>query len=148
MELQELKINVYDFLDEDEIKDIVVQEFKNSIRRELNSHEFERHMSNITYLDVYEEVDKITPNYKETIAEKVVETISKDIGTYIIFRNDDAYGNKKSIGQKILDELVVENKEKIKVEVEKVLNKFYEEDLYYSIQENIERVVADILGKK
>lgn len=126
-----MDIKITDYLDEQEIKDIVSDEFRVQIRSHFKDEEnAKRLLSNLAYNIVIEEVNKIVPNYEEVLITKVAELINKKDLTYHVF-DFDTYGSGKarSLGAKILEQTVRENTDLIKSKVvEGIQNKDYSEE--------------------
>lgn len=91
-----LKINIHDYLSDNEIKRIVEDELRERIREMFrNESESQRLLSNLSYHIVYDEIDKVIPNSRNLVQEKTM-TILKDIKNYQVFR-DRSYGSKASL---------------------------------------------------
>lgn len=124
-----MEINIKDYLTESEIKEIVIDEFRNSLRNHLRDEkEVTRIISNAPYYKLYEVVDENLPDgYKETIKNKVTELINS-IDSYHVFRYDYTTRKAENIGSRIVEEAIVDNKELIKENVQKVINN--SDDIY------------------
>lgn len=126
-----MEINITDYLDKEEIKEIVSDELRQQIKLHFKNEEnAKRLLSNLAYEIVTEEVNKIVPNYEETLIAKVAELINKKDLTYHIFDFDTYGGGKaRSLGARILEQTVRENTELIKSKmVEGIQNRDYSEE--------------------
>lgn len=151
--MKEITINIQDYLSDDELKQIVIEETRNNIRYLLKDEKnASRILSNLSYNIVYDEIDKIIPESRELVIKQTMGVLN-DIKSYSVFR-DNNYGGTKSIGQQILDGCVLGNKDLINEKVkETITNKDYSEEIWRKFEElgetfidNIYTIVA--LGRK
>lgn len=142
-----MEINIIDYLSQEEIKEIVSDELRVQIRQHFKNEENARRLlSNLTYQIVTDEVDKIVPNHKEELVSKVVELISKKDLSYHLF-DFDTYGSGKarSLGAKIMEEAVRENKQLIKDKVvETIQNRDYNDDAWNKFENLAETFTSNI----
>lgn len=132
-----MEIKIENYLDETEIKEIVENELRIQIRQHFKNEENARRLtSNIAYEIVTDEVNKIIPNYEQELINKVVELLSKKDLTYHIFDFDTYGGGKaRSLGAKIMEEAVRENKQLIKDKVvEGIQNRDYSEEAMIKLE--------------
>lgn len=121
----ELKIDVNDYLSEEEQKDVVREAFLVATRSLfMKEDNVERVLSNIAFKALSKEVDTLMPNYKK----KMVENLDKfflrsDNLAYHIFHSASDYSGK-SVGQKILDEAVQARKGQIEEKVQQAVDEF------------------------
>lgn len=132
-----MEIKIEDYLDQEEIKGIVVDELRNQVRLHFKNEENARRLlSNLAYQMVTDEVDKIVPNYQEELITKVAKLINeKDLGYHLF--NFDTYGNgaARSLGAKIIEETVRENRQLIKDRViEGIQNRDYSEEAMIKLE--------------
>lgn len=148
----ELTIKISDYLTEDEIKNMVEQTVASEIRQEvsrlINKQDFGRILSNCAWFMVFDEVDKtLVESAKKTIIRQVLEIIS-DIKSYNIFRRKTNY-DEASVGQKIIEESVLENRKLINEKVVETISLLDPESLNDDLNNIIYKVVEDrIMGKK
>lgn len=125
-----MEINIKDYLTESEIKEIIIDEFRSSLRNHLKDEKtVTRIISNAPYYKLYEVVDENLPEgYKEAIKNKVTELIA-DLSSYSVFRYSYLDDRKpESLGSKIIESTVKENENLIKENVQKVINN--SDDIY------------------
>ena len=114
------EIKVDDYLTEDEIKNIVIDEVRSSVRSrsEENLTRIIKNASHYWFHDIVSEV--MGENFNEKIEEQVKEILSK-VSSYTIIR-DGSYGEKPSKAYLLIQEYVekhksiLENRVKEKIE--------------------------------
>ena len=144
-----MEINITDYLDHQEIKEIVEDELRNQIRNFFSGNEknAQRLLSNLSYAIVSEEVEKIIPNYQQELVEKVISIIKdKDSVKYKLF-DFDTYnsGREKSLGAKIVEKTIKENEQLIKDKViETIQNADYTEEAFLKFEHLAENFTSNI----
>jgi hypothetical protein len=140
-----MEINISEYLSHDEIKDIVTDELRNQIRNHFNGEqESERLLSNLAHEFVFNEIEKISPNYKSQVIEKVESILSKDL-TFYIFRNHYSTNAPQSFASKLIDQTVKENIELFKSKIiSDILAKDYTEDSLCKFQNLAENFTSNI----
>jgi len=69
-----MEIEIEDYLSKDEIKSIVEQELRSSIRSKLSHEEdVQRIFSNLCYRTIFKYIDEIVPNSKGIIQKKTLK---------------------------------------------------------------------------
>ena len=114
------EIKVDDYLTEDEIKDIVIDEVRSSVRsrNEENLTRIIKNASHYWFHDIVSEV--MGENFNEKIEEQVKEILSK-VSSYTII-HDGSYGEKPSKAYLLIQEYaekhksILENRVKEKIE--------------------------------
>ena len=144
----ELKMNVFDYLSQEEIKEIIIEEVKSSVREHVNTmfkneDEIARILTNSSYSCVQSEVDKLIPDYKDKIAIGVKTIVDGNNYHYEVFNHDD-WTNKDSLGLKYLNEVVNSNKDKIKERVETAISEY---DVTKLIENSFGDTVNNVAGK-
>ena len=65
-------INFKDYLSEEEIKEIVIDELRKETRKHFcNEKEFTRILTNISYYELWKKIEEEVPNSQDIIKEKV-----------------------------------------------------------------------------
>lgn len=83
----EIKINIEDYLDKEEIKELISYEISKSAKNDA-----ERILSNTAYSVVFDAVDKALDNKaKDIIKEKTLDIIN-NLSDFCLFRRADAWG--------------------------------------------------------
>ena len=130
-----MDINIKDYLSNDEIKEIVVDELRNQIKDHFKDEDrAARLLSNFSYKLIYDEIDKTIPNSRQLIESKTKE-ILLDIKSYSVFRNS-SYGQTPSPAHKIMEQAVTDNKDLINGKVkETIINKDYSEEIWNKFED-------------
>lgn len=125
----EININIEDYLDRDEIKDIIKNQIRYIVERDA-----ERLLTNSAYYVVFKAVDEaLDNNAKELIKQKAIEVIN-NLSEFSVFRKRDTWDRENSIAYDILQEAVKENSNLIKQKVrEAIENRDYERDIQNSM---------------
>ncbi len=129
----EIKINVDDYLNDEDKKEIASDAFRRQIEQNLieklkdkksNYDNYERVISNSIHHFLEEKIDSILDcDTNEMIKENVLKTIKKSDYSYSLFRTKNAWEKEDSPAQKIVKEAIESHKE---VMTEKIHNKLNE----------------------
>ena len=143
-----MEINITDYLDHQEIKEIAQDEVRVQIREHFKNEEnAKRLLSNIAYHVVSEEVNKIVPNYEQELIDKVVSLIrdKKSVGFTLFDFDTYGSGRSKSLGAKIVEQTVQENQQLIKDKViETIQNADYTEEAFIKFEHLAENFTSNI----
>lgn len=143
-----MNINIKDYVSEEEIKDIIGDEIRRSVRYHMNTEaELSRIITNISYKELWKQIELEVPNCEKTLKEKTIERI-RNISDYDIFRRKDAYGAEDSLATKLIDECVKENKNIINDKVKNIFNELSNSDLKYDIQGILEEYIEKLFEKE
>ena len=133
----EMQIRVEDYLSKEEITEMIRYRLDDVIRKDS-----ERILSNTAYGVVFEAVDKaLDGQMQETIKAKVVEIIN-ELSDFNVFRMKDAWGNPETVGTKILNEAIEENRQAIKEKVKEAVDGY---NISSQIEVRLEDSLEDIL---
>jgi hypothetical protein len=133
----EIKINVEDYLDKEEIKELISYEISKSAKNDA-----ERILSNTAYGVVFDAVDKALDNKaKDIIKEKVLDCIN-NLSEFDVFRRANAWDKESSVGQEIVDNALVDNTSEIYGRVKSAIDSI---NIEGKIEEKIEDSLEDIL---
>ena len=122
-----MDINILDYLNEEEIKDICKDEIRSHVRETFKEKDLQRIISNSAYYKAFGIVDDSLPDgYEKTVVENV-EKILKESTGFCLFRKADRF-NEASPAQKIVDNAVQKNKEIIESNVTKTITTYFTED--------------------
>ena len=137
----EIKINVEDYLDKEEIKELISYEISKSAKNDA-----ERILSNTAYAVVFEAVDKALDNKaKDIIKEKTLDIINK-LSDFCLFRRADAWGGKASVGQEVVDKALVDNTATIYKRVESIIAELNIEDrITQRVDDSLEDILLTVL---
>ncbi len=123
-----MEVNVRDYISESEMKSIVVEEFRASVRKHLSvEKQFERILSNVGHHTVYKVIDEELNNNKssiDAIKDQVHKILDNGISEYSIFRVRSAWGDPESLGQTLLNEAVAANKQLVNYKVVEAIEKY------------------------
>lgn len=119
-----MEINIMDYLSEKEIGECIKEELKKQISNYINKVGVDTFISNISYINVFKKIDEEIPDFEIQIKEKV-KNIIENLSEYCVFKEKTVF-EKESVGQKLLNNAVEENKnilnEKV-IEIYKGLSK-------------------------
>lgn len=141
-----MEIKIENYLNHEEIKEVVVDELRNQIRKHFNDEKnAERLLINLSHQIVSDEVEKITPNYKEKIVGKVNELINEKDLSYHLYNFHYNTHKAVSLGAKIIEEAVSENKQLIKDKVlDGIINKDYSDEAWSKFESLAEDFTSNI----
>lgn len=142
-----MEINFTDYLSQGQIEEICNDELRNQIRSYFrDENNANRLISNLSYQIMRDEIEKITPNYEKIIAEKVASLISeKDLSFHLFDFDSYGSGRNKSLGAKIYERTVEENKEIIKSRiVECIKKKDFSEEIFSKFESLSENFMGNI----
>lgn len=136
-----MEIDIKDYLSDSEIKKIVSDELREQVKKMFNNESnATRILSNMAYSIIQEEVDKIVPNHKDLIVKKTAELIKGKDFSHHVFNYKFSDGKPHSLGAKIIDETVMENKQLIK---DLVVKSFHEKDYSEDVSCKFEKLAED-----
>lgn len=132
METQ-VKINIDDYLSEEEKKEIAIDVFRNQVKTQLfksidgtvqSDSEVQRVIGNISYEIVFNEVQKYIPDAKKMVKDKVSKILKEKDFSYYIFRKKDAWDKEESLAITYLNQEVKSNEEMFKARIKKEMEEF------------------------
>ena len=141
-----MEIRIENYLDEDEIKQIVKEELRDEIKKEIRNNGVDRVISNIGYHHVFEIMNKEIDGYEEQV-KKQVKKVIEGLTSYSVFRKKDLYDHEDSLGQKYLEKSIEENKNIINNKVVQILNELGENDISFEIIAIIEDKLNNLFCK-
>ena len=103
-----MEINIMDYLSEKEIGECIKEELKKQISNYINKVGVDTFISNISYINVFKKIDEEIPDFEIQIKEKV-KNIIENLSDYCVFKEKSVF-EKESLGQKLLNNAVEENK--------------------------------------
>lgn len=145
----EVKINIEDYLSEEDIKEECRDYLRYSIEHYLsNESDFERIMSNISYRIVHKAVDEcFNQDLSNILTGKVIDVINGLSGYNIFRRKDNIVDRDDTVGQKILDAAVKNNKDLIDLKVKETIKNFDYDYIASNIQDYIyDAIIESIRG--
>lgn len=143
-----MEIKIEDYLDDNEIKDIIIYEFRESLKKHFTyEREIERILTNLSYNIVWSMVDKhFKYNASELIRNKVIDLIN-DLSEFSVFRQKDAWGKEDSIAYNELQKAMNNNKDLIQKKVKDVINNYDYSSALTKNSDWFTEVIVDALRK-
>lgn len=143
-----MNINIKDYVNEEEIKDIIKDEIRKIVRYNMNTEaELSRIITNISYKELWKQIELEVPNCEQLLKQKTIERI-RELSSYDIFRRKDFYGTEDSLAIKLIDECVKENKNIINDKIKNIFNELSNSDLKYDIQCILEEYIENLFKKE
>lgn len=143
-----MEIKIEDYLSDGDIKEILQDELRVQVRNHFSNEEnAKRLLSNLAYHIVKEEINKIVPNYEEDLIKKVSKLIQdkNSLGFNLFDFDSWGAGRNKSLGAKIVEQTVEENRQLIKDKViEAIQNKDYSEEALLKLESLGEEFIGNI----
>lgn len=134
-----MNVNIEDYLNESEIKDIVIQEFRSHIQVHFKKEsDMQRILTNTAYLTIYKELNEITDNEAERIIKsKLNELLAKDLYFGEVFKCKDVWDKDESKAFKILMNAVEENKALLSEKVKSCIHNLPKKDIQPTIKDAV-----------
>ena len=145
-----MEIKIENYLSEDEIKNICIEELRNSFKNCFKGEgDRNRIISNITYEIAFDIIDKeLDDDLHKIIKEQVKNKILK-IDSFSLFHKEDLWGNPASVGQVLLDNAMEESKSLIKEMLEKRIREHdYKECVDDYFMETLKEIIVEKLEGK
>lgn len=145
-----IKINIDDYLSEDEKKELVIDTFKEQVRIELfksrtgtiqSDSEIQRIIGNITSQIVMNEVQKYIPECEQMIKEKTIEALNKDNYAYYVFKKKDAWDKEESLAVSYMNETIRDCKQIFQERIKETIENY---DLSNDIAEQISKEFSEM----
>lgn len=142
-------INIDNYLTEEEQKDIIISEFQNAVRQIIHKNgdngiekQVERIIGNCALHTITEMFNK---HYNSDIENIIIRHVNKVLAdgslTYHIFHKKDVWDNDESVGTKILEKAVLNNKGVIEQRVAECIEN-------YNISETLENVIVSAIENR
>lgn len=142
----ETTINIDNYLTDEEQKDIIISEFRSSVRQIICKNgdngieqQVERILGNCVLHTITEMFNKhYNSDIENIIIKHVNKTLAENNLTYHIFHKKDVWGNDDSVGTKILEKAVLNNKDVIEQRVAECIEN-------YNISKSLEDVIVSAI---
>ena len=135
-----MEINFDEYVSFEERQEIVREVFKQHCLEKLKQ-DHERIFSNSAYDAVFNMVnDQFDGKAAEMVAKKTKEVI-ETLTTYTVFKTKDHWDKSESVGLKILNEALAENKGLLKEKVTKLIEAMDEDELTQTVIEQAREVI-------
>lgn len=139
-----MEINIKDYLNDDEIKEIAKEEVRVRLRQTIQDNDFDRILTNTAYKQVFKMVDEHFDGGLVDILSEKTKQIIEDLSGYSVFRRKDMWGKEDSKAYTYLQEAVEEHKGVLFNKVETILKNVDVED----IQDRIIDLIYDVIERK
>lgn len=150
----EIKINIENYLSEEEIKEICKDAIRSVIASQYrNEVETKRLISNLSYEILFDQISEtINQDASELVRKNVIEILGdKSAYRYLVFRRKDCVSNTDSKACIILDEVVEGAKDVIKEKVLEVISKYdfgNSREICDRIQDCFNEIIEERIFKK
>ncbi len=138
-----MNIELTDYLSDEEIKDIIKEEFRNEVQKNIQKNGISTLIANIGYKNVFNIINNEIPKYENQVKEKTKEVI-ENLSSYCVFREKDFINKEDSLGQKYLEEAIEDNKTIINQKVVDIFNELGKQDISYEISSIIEDKINEM----
>lgn len=138
-----MNIELTDYLSDKEIKDIIKEEFRNEVQRNIQKNGISTLIANIGYENVFNIINNEIPEYENQVKEKTKEVI-ENLSSYCVFRKKDLIDKEDSLGQKYLEEAIRDNKNIINKKVVDIFNELGKQNISYEISSIIEDKINEM----
>jgi hypothetical protein len=143
------EINIEDYLSNEEMKEIAIEEFRSIVRAKIEGikpdkriQDYERIISNSVYYYLETEIDKLLgTDTQELIKQGVKKVLTSKDFSFSIFREKDAWRSEPSQAQKFFNEAVIDNKPIIQEKVRQAIDDYDFTDIHENIKEYILEVI-------
>ena len=116
-----MRINIEEYLTEEEMKEIAQQEFRKHISHQ-SKESLERIINNSAYQVVWSAVDESLDGEAKGILKKKVIEIIGDMSAFNVFATPNAWDRKENMAHSILVQTVKDNYEHLAIQVKNQLN--------------------------
>ncbi len=148
-----IEININDYLSEEEKKELVIQTFKETVKRELldgksdntiqSDSEIQRVIGNISHHIVMKEMQTYIPEFEQMIKDKVRKTLTTSDLKYEIFKVKNAWDSQESLAVTYLNETVKNCKETFQNRIKETIENY---DLSKTITDEVSAVFDEMAG--
>lgn len=129
-----MEINIEDYMNEDEMKIIVENEFRDRIREYFLENKLSDLIYSLCNKEIYRIIEEEISDFEEEI-KKTIPSVIERISAFDIFKSKDDFMNSKdSIGQRILERAVMKNRDMIEQKVKNIFSELSKEDIAAEIE--------------
>lgn len=140
------EIDFGEYLSEDERRAIVVDEYRQAVRRAVaTKNDVERFVGNVAYGSISDLVDEaLGEDAAQVIADKVA-TIIRNLTAYTVFQRADRFTrDKDSAAQVLLDQAVNDNKGMIVKRVKRIINEVGQSEVRWALKEAVDNAFNNL----
>ena len=147
--MEELNVNIGDYISEERIKEIVEEEFRSAVRRHFyKESETARILSNVSYEIALKAVIEATGKAKEEIEEILTKRVKEVLEDgkevrFEIFRSSE-YGDAEGPARPILRKVVAESEGLIREVVEKNIREYD----FAAVKDGIRDMVYEVIEER
>ena len=152
--MEEIKINVnlFDYLAPERVQAIVIEEFRNTVRRFMHKEiDLERILTNVSYDIVFNKIAEVTKKseaeLEKTLTEKVIKGLDVESIKYQIFRGADSYCGE-GVANPLLRKIVAESEGLMKETVEKAIKDYNFTNVKDAMLDMVYQVIEEKLFSK
>ena len=140
-----MEIDVKEYLSEEDMKRIAEDAWREQCHAKFITDK-ERILSNTAYQIVYRLVDEhFNENLEQILRDKVIKIIN-EMSAFNVFKQKDVWGKEESVATKLMNQVVVENKDLLTSVVQKqMINARIDEDY---LTDAIKEVIINKLTSK
>lgn len=147
--MAELMINIYEYLTDDQIKVICIEEVRHQIRKQFADNTeatIKRLIGNIAYQVVFEEISASIGADAWSMLKDTVDRIMQDEYAiqYVLFQRKDNFTYRNSPTVDMMDEIAAENRGLMEQKVREAIEKFEFRD----VQDEIYEVAREVIYKR
>jgi len=144
-----MEVNINDYLDHDEMKDIAINEFRAMAQRTFREEkDVERVIGNAAFGVIYKSVDELMGvDSKQVLAQKITDQIN-NFSAFHLFNKPDAWNRETNSAYDYLQQCISDNYGNIKSVVENEIGTETLAIIKGSLPDLIKDAVIDILGNK
>lgn len=129
-----MEINIEDYINEDEMKRIVEEEFRDRIGRYFLGNKLSDLIYSLCNKELYGIIEEEIPNFKKEIKAAIPSAI-KNVNKFDIFRSkDELIYSRDSLGQQILEKTIRDNKDMLEQKVKNIFSELSKEDIADEIE--------------
>ena len=140
------EINISDYLSEQEMREIAIEQFKNSLKMR-DEKTIERIFSNSIYREVENQIDRALPWTMKRYLEDKIPKIINNISFCDIFNPPSVWDNEKRVGYRELEAVINNSKQDILNRVRELIKKLSESDIESHIAPLVAEAIVDRMTK-
>lgn len=147
----EIKIDIENYLSEEEIKEICKDEMRCIISEQFRKEaDVDRVISNLSYEFLFRQISESIGEDAVALIKSKVKKLLQDDGIikYELFRKEDAWGRSESVGYKILQQSIKDNADLINEKVKEAIGAYdfgSKDEIKCVIEDSVHYYIADKL---
>ena len=147
--MNDLTVNVHDYLTDEQIAEVCKEEIQRQIRLQFENNPEgtnTRLISNISYMEVFDEISEtIGADARQMLKDAIKRILENDRSIkYELFQRKDDFYHRNSPAIDIMDEIVAENRELMEKKVREAIEDFDFSD----VQDEIYEVAQEVIYKR